>query len=406
MMDITTVAAIILFLTAPAAFIVCAAHNRWANKIGVIGLCYLAGLILGNTILNKTVLENLGISIHSLQQAQQSLGDFSIAFALPMLLMTLKLTQWRHQAGKALMSMLLATTAVVSVATTLFFLWEPSPSSAIDTSHLAAMAVGVYTGGTPNLASIKAGLDIPNADYLVFHSLDTVIGASYLLFMLSMAIPIVRRLFPRNRLNLHGSNSPETEAGLTQYGDDYRPLIKRENVRQLLFVSALSLCCLAVALGLSDWIVGAWQWQSATALTIVLLTLCGTALSTIGSVQRLQLAYRLGMYWIYVFCLVIASMANFEDILEVDPSIALFIVLVITFTLLLHGLLCRLNNIDGDTFMITSVAAICSPPFVPIMARALNNSSLILSGMTTGIIGYALGNFLGISLALALQSLP
>jgi len=40
---------------------------------------------------------------------------------------------------------------------------------------------------------------------------------------------------------------------------------------------------------------------------------------------------------------------------------------------------------------------------VPMMARALGNPSMILSGMTTGIIGYALGNYLGITLALVLQ---
>jgi uncharacterized membrane protein len=53
--------------------------------------------------------------------------------------------------------------------------------------------------------------------------------------------------------------------------------------------------------------------------------------------------------------------------------------------------------------MVTSVAAVCSPPFVPMMARALGNPGAMLSGMTTGIIGYALGNYLGISLALFLQ---
>ncbi|MGH1373683.1 MAG: DUF819 family protein [Cellvibrionaceae bacterium] len=431
MMDTTAVISILFFLTAPALFIAFASRHRWAKKIGVIGLCYLTGLVLGNSLLSPGFLGWLGASPQSLQQAQQGLGDFSIAFALPMLLMTLNIRQWHHQAGKALLSMLLATTAVVSVATALFILWESGAKSSIDSSHLAAMAVGVYTGGTPNLAAIKAGLDIPHADYLVFHSLDTVIGAGYLLFMLSVAIPLIRRLFPshpqhrhlqyenesngadknadNSNLTQYGDASQLTQHGdashLTQYGDDYSPLIKLKSVRQLLAVSGLSLTCLAIALGLSQWIVSAWQWQGATALTIVLLTVCGAALSTLNSIQRLQLAYRLGMYWIYVFCLVIASMATVDDIFQVDPSIALFIVFVLAFSLLLHGLLCRLNNIDGDTFMITSVAAICSPPFVPVMARALNNSSLILSGMTTGIIGYALGNFLGISLALALQSL-
>ena len=55
--------------------------------------------------------------------------------------------------------------------------------------------------------------------------------------------------------------------------------------------------------------------------------------------------------------------------------------------------------------MITSVAAVGSPPFVPMMARALNNPGTILPGMTTGVISYALGSYLGISLGLYLRNL-
>jgi hypothetical protein len=39
------------------------------------------------------------------------------------------------------------------------------------------------------------------------------------------------------------------------------------------------------------------------------------------------------------------------------------------------------------------------------MVKALNNPGVLLSGMTTGIIGFAAGNFLGISLALFLQNI-
>ena len=65
----------------------------------------------------------------------------------------------------------------------------------------------------------------------------------------------------------------------------------------------------------------------------------------------------------------------------------------------------RLARVDADTYIVTSVAAIASPPFVPLIARALGNPAAILSGITTGIIGYALGNYIGISLGLLLKSL-
>jgi len=116
------------------------------------------------------------------------------------------------------------------------------------------------------------------------------------------------------------------------------------------------------------------------------------------------LAYKMGMYLILVFCLTVASMAKLDELLHFDPVIAIFLCSTVFGSIALHALLCKLTRVDSDTFMVTSVSAICSPPFVPIMAKALGNPNVILSGMTTGIIGYALGNYLGISLALFLQT--
>ncbi|MGB9687051.1 MAG: DUF819 family protein, partial [Rectinema subterraneum] len=61
--------------------------------------------------------------------------------------------------------------------------------------------------------------------------------------------------------------------------------------------------------------------------------------------------------------------------------------------------LCALFNIDVDTMLIVSTSAICSPPFVGVVAVSLKARKLILPGITTGIIGYAVGNYLGIALA-------
>jgi uncharacterized membrane protein len=47
--------------------------------------------------------------------------------------------------------------------------------------------------------------------------------------------------------------------------------------------------------------------------------------------------------------------------------------------------------------IITSVAGICSPPFVPMIASALKNREIILSGIVTGIIGWVIGTYIGIA---------
>ena len=58
-----------------------------------------------------------------------------------------------------------------------------------------------------------------------------------------------------------------------------------------------------------------------------------------------------------------------------------------------------ITKIDADTVIISGSALICSPPFVPVIAGALRNREVILTGLAVGIAGYAVGNYLGIIIA-------
>jgi uncharacterized membrane protein len=185
--------------------------------------------------------------------------------------------------------------------------------------------------------------------------------------------------------------------------DDFTELLDRHKRPEIAKAIGLSALVVALSLGLSEWLARVFAVENSAATVIVALTSFGILLSLIPGVRQMYLSYKLGMYLIYVFCFVVASMASLENLVRVDVAVAVFLFGTILGSLLLHALLCRLAGIDSDTFMVTSVAAVCSPPFVPMMARALGNPGAMLSGMTTGIIGYALGNYLGISLALFLQ---
>lgn len=378
-----------LFLLIPAGLVWLAHHQRWAARLGIIVLCYGAGLLAGN----------MGLIPTQALAVQQQVVDLSIVFAMPLLLFSLDIRSWGRVAGKAMLSMLFATIAVVTIATTLFVIFKGQGLES--TSQLAAMSVGVYTGGTPNLAAIKAGLDIPDSVYLVFHSLDTVVGTVYLLLMLSVGVPFFRRLLRSPA----GAREEVVEHDLHLIDDDFSPLLQRGSFVEIFKAAMLSGMVVLAALGVSEVVAALFAGGRNPATIIVALTSFGILLSLVPKVRQLRLSYKLGMYLIYVFCFAVASMASVDQLADVDASIAVFLFATVVGSLTLHCLLCRLAAIDGDTFMVTSVAAVCSPPFVPLMARALNNPATILSGMTTGIIGYALGNYLGIGLALLLQRL-
>jgi uncharacterized membrane protein len=227
-----------------------------------------------------------------------------------------------------------------------------------------------------------------------------------MLFMLSVAIPFFRWFLPSPVNNNNRTiNSANEIRELESHDENYSPLLQAANLKQMGKILALSLLVLGLSLSGAELAKIAFNVESTAAITIILLTCFGIVFSLSSSVRALNLAYKMGMYLILVFCIVVASMADLENLVNFDSMVAIFLFGTVVGSLVLHALLCKLAKIDSDTFMVTSVSAICSPPFVPMMVKALNNPSVLLSGMTTGVIGFAVGNFLGISLALLLQNI-
>ena len=130
---------------------------------------------------------------------------------------------------------------------------------------------------------------------------------------------------------------------------------------------------------------------------ILMLTMLGVASSFVKSVREMTLSYDVGMYLIYIFSLTIASMADFSSLdLRGGINQFAFMTVAVILSLLIHAVVCRLMRVDADSMMISSVAFINSPPFVPMAAVAMRNKCVIVTGLGAGIMGYALGNHLGV----------
>jgi uncharacterized membrane protein len=372
----------ILFLGAPAVMLWLVRHVGLARKLGTIVLCYIAGMLLGLS----------GVMPTATDAIRTSVTEASLGLALPLLLFSVDMQAWRHVAGRAMGSMFLAITAVVFVATVLFYSFQSR--GVADAEHLAGMAVGMYTGGIANLGAIKLALEIPDGRYLLFATVDTFVGALYLMFVLTLAPRIFGRLlrpFPdQYRLN-------DT---ITEDTDNYRDLLRRTSWPAIAIALVAAGVCVGLAIVVAPWL----RFSSPQIMVIVLLTSFGLMASFIPVIRTNKAAPKLGMYLIYVFPFCVAASMDLNALADMDVSILAFVVAATFGALLLHALLCRLFRIDVDTFIITSVAALMSPAFVPMVARSLGNPAILLSGMATGILGFAIGNYLGISVALLLAS--
>jgi uncharacterized membrane protein len=139
---------------------------------------------------------------------------------------------------------------------------------------------------------------------------------------------------------------------------------------------------------------------------MLFITTLSLAASFVGAVRRLRYSFDAGMFLVLIFNVTIASMVDFGQLFNVDIYyISGYVAYSVFGSMLLHALLCKLFRVDADTFMVTSTAFINSPPFVPVTAAAIGNRQVILVGITVGIIGYAMGNYLGFTVAEALKSL-
>ncbi len=361
------------------------------DKIGMIIICYGVGLVLGN----------INILPPDILASQETLCEVCVAISLPLLLFSLDLKQWIHLAGKTILSMALATISIIIVSCFGFLFINDLIK---ESWKLVGMAVAVYTGGTPNLASIKTALDVDPTVFITFHTYDIVITLFCVIFFITIAQRVCNRFLPRFESRDTMPRDTKTgEADLLHCEgiDSYKGILKFKSILKLAAALVLSGIIVGAALGISQ----LFPKNYATSITILTITSLGIGCSFIPAIRNIEKTFQLGMYIIMIFCLVVSSMSSFSLLTNLNIPLLSYVGFSVFGSLVLHGIFCKIFKIDTDTFIITSASAICSPPFVPVVAAALGNKTVILSGLTTGIIGYAIGNYLGISIAYIVKSL-
>ncbi|PLW96619.1 MAG: hypothetical protein C0591_08345, partial [Marinilabiliales bacterium] len=124
---------------------------------------------------------------------QDTLTGLMILLAFPLLLFSLNVRSWFKVAGKTFLSLVLGLVSVIIPIFIGFYLFK-------DTVHeswkVAGMMTGVYSGGTPNLAAIQRALGVNNLTYIMTHTYDLIIGAVFLLFVMSFGQRVLLKFLP------------------------------------------------------------------------------------------------------------------------------------------------------------------------------------------------------------------
>lgn len=381
---------VLFFLLAPAAVIWLCRRVKWLDRIGPVLILYILGIIVGN------LFHPAGMA-----QIQDLLSSAMVPLAIP--LMLFGCTFSRSQTRSQLLALVTGLVAVVLAVVAGYFIFGRSIP---DGAKIGGMLTGVYTGGTMNMAALKAMLGVNEETFILLNSYDMVISFLFLTMLLSFGIKLIRKILPNETAAASAADEAAIRAAVEQAGaNPYKGLFTREGLKDAGFLLLIDIAIIAVSAGLGLLAGDGWFMT----VLVLMLTTLGIAASFWKPVKSRKYGYEMGMYLIYVFSVVVASMA---DLSKFDIASGMGMLAFLTFSVfvsfLVQLLLARLLKVDADTMTISSVSYICSPPFVPMMAAAMKNRTVLASGLAIGVVGYAAGNYLGFAVAhlLELVSFP
>lgn len=367
----------LIFCLAPAGVLWICRKVTLLGKIGPVLLLYILGVILGN----------IGIRPEGMGTIQDVLSSAMVPLAIPMMLFgcTFRLRETRQQL-KALLTGITAVAFAVVIGYLIF------GRHIEEGTKIGGMLTGVYTGGTINLAALKTMLGVRNETYILLNSYDMLVSFLYLTFLLTIGVRLFRKFLPfKGDYEISETAESELNAESGQEGD-YCKIFTREgmkNTGKLLGVT-LGICAVSGGVALLC------PESAFMVVFILMLTTLGIGCSFIKPIHNLPHSYDIGMYFIYIFCIVVASMADLTSLdLAGGLNLMGYLLFAVFGSLCIQALLARIFKIDADTMIIASVTFINSPPFVPMMAAAMKNRNVLVTGLTLGIIGYAVGNYLG-----------
>lgn len=364
---------IIFYLVAPAGVLWICRKSKIFGKIGPVLVLYFLGVIVAN----------INIIPESAAGVQDALSSILVPLAIPMMLFACNFKNFSVK--QTLKSFIIGVFSVVVMVVVGYYimgngLGEEGPI-------MGAALTGQYTGGAGNLAAVKMMLNLDNTTFILLSTCNLIVSFFYLMFLMSGGVQLARRI-------VGGKQKRHSDIVKTsEYVDDnpYRDFGKKRVLIQLLKIFGVAALVTVASLGIGK----LFKEDYFMIIMILTLTTISLLLSFNKRIKSWDKSYDLGMYLIYIFCFVMASMADLSKIdLISSINILLFQTIIVFGSLFLTIILAKFIKVDADNAVITSDTLINSPICVPMIAATMKNKDVIIVGITNGIAGYAVGNYI------------
>ena len=363
--------------------------KRWTviQKIGTVVLAYAVGIIASLCGVFEFATPEIATSFGKMQSMMMNVA---VPLAIPLMLFNCDFKLWTKSLPKTAWALVTGIVAVIIASISGYFIFR---NSVPEIAKVTGMMAGIYTGGTMNFNALGAALNVDRSVMAIVLAFQMVITTPYIFFLLGGGYKIFRKILPYKDIT-HKGRVDEDEVETADV-ENYHGMFEKKNFWGMMKGLGLSFVFLAIGAGLALLITGKLN-ELVVILTITTLAIIA---SFFKKVRELPKTFELGMFFILIFSVIVASMFDINSVNGGSLYIGGFVFWIIGISVGLHLLLCRIAKVSGDLFCVCQVGLLCSPPFVPPIAGAMKNKKVLISGIVVGLVGYAIGTYLGVLLA-------
>ena len=336
--------------------------TRW---VGTIGTAYFLGILVALVVYLINV---FGVEF-SLNTDVGEIGSHAaIAIAIPLLLFSSNLLETKKLSNKVLKSFGSLVFSAVVVSALVFYIYGRT----IDYGgELSGMAIGLYTGGTPNLNALGNIFKLDGTVIGIANLSDMVIGAVFYLFLLLGCKPLLSKFLKTEADTSYTTSELSVqnidELDLTKFSISYR-LMK-------MIALALGMAVIGGVIGIIIWMItGSVDGTMIDILVptlMITVTVLGIAGSFNKSIRETSGMSVVGQYFILVFSFALASSLDFNQLKGLFVDILLLYGAITIGVFIVHVLISKLMKIDTDCTIVTLTAGIYGPAFVPAITKQL-----------------------------------
>jgi uncharacterized membrane protein len=257
-----------------------------------------------------------------------------------------------------------------------------------ETWKLAGQFTGTYTGGGANFAALARAFETSPNLFSAATAADVILTAVWMAFCLAVPVLLGR---PKQTAEPTPATQPATDA---QPVTLERAL--HDSVRPISITDMALLVTIAVG---AVWGAGALGRALPFLHEVLWLTTIALLLGQIPAVKRLAGSALWGNYLILLFLASNGARSVIASLVAMGPPVFYYA----TITVAVHGVIIfglgRLAKLDWGTLAVASQANVGGAASALAMAGARGYAEQLVPGVAVGLLGYAIGNYVGFAVA-------